>query len=84
MVYRLYNTFEEGSAIDEVPPVRETWSPGTELGVLWGALLWTLVTFGAPGDAHRAAAGVHTVSPRDGSATALIVMGEVTLLRTQV
>lgn len=47
-----YSTFEEGSAVDEVTPVREALTTGTQLGVLWRALFWTFVTFWAPGDTH--------------------------------
>lgn len=62
----------------------EAWATGTELCILWRALLWTFVTFRTPGYTHWAAAGIHTMLPWDRSPTALILMGEVTLLRTQV
>lgn len=45
-------TFEKGSAIDEVPPVREALATRAQLGVLWAALFRTLVTLGAPGYTH--------------------------------
>lgn len=77
-------TFEEGPAVDEVSSVREAWASRAELGVLWAALLGTLVTLRAPGYTYRAAASVHAVPPGNGSPTALVVMGEVALLRTQV
>lgn len=56
-------TFEEGSAVEEVAPVREAWPAGAQLLVLGGASLGALVTLGAPGHAHRAAAGIHAVPP---------------------
>ena len=49
-----------------------------------GAFLRTFVTLRAPGHTDRAAAGIHTVLPWDRSPAALVLMGEVTLLRTQV
>lgn len=82
--WKANSTFEEGSAVDEVPPVREALASRTELGILRGALLGTFVTFRAPGYTHWAAAGIHTMPPWYGSPTALIFMGEVTLLCTQV
>lgn len=78
------STFEERPAVDEVTPVRETWAPRTELCIFLSALLRTFVAFRAPGHANRAAAGIHTVLPWDRSPTALILMGEVALLCTQV
>lgn len=78
------NTFEEGPAVDEVTPVREARAARTELGVLRRAFLRTFVTFRAPGYTHRAAAGVHTVLPRDRGPAALVLVGEVALLRAQV
>lgn len=77
-------TFKERSAIDEVASVWEPWASRAELGVLRSSLLRTFVTLWTPGYTHRAAAGVHTVLPWDGSATALVLVGEVTLLSTQV
>lgn len=77
-------TFEEGSAVDEVSPVRESRATRAELGVLWAALLRTLVTLGAPGYTHRAAASVHAVPAGNGCPTALVIMSEVALLCTQV
>lgn len=77
-------TFEEGSAVDEVSPVREAGATRAELGVFWAAFLRTLVTLGAPGHTYRAAASVHAVPPANRGPTALVVMGEVALLRTQV
>lgn len=77
-------TFEEGSAVEEVAPVRETWAKGAELVVRRGASLGAFVTFRAPGHTHRAAAGIHPVSPWDGSATALVLVSQVTVLRTQI
>lgn len=79
-----YSTFEEGSAVDEVAPVREAWSTRTELVVFWSPLLGTLVTLRAPGYTHGAAAGVYSLLTRDGSRTALVLMGEITVLHTQV
>lgn len=77
-------TFEEGSAVEEVAPVRETWATGAELLVRRGASLGAFVTFRAPGHAHGAAAGIHPVPPWDGSATALVLVSHVTVLRTQI
>lgn len=77
-------TFEEGSAVDEVSPVREAGATRAELGELRAAFLRTLVALGAPGHAHRAAAGVHAVPAGNRGAAALVVVGEVALLRTQV
>lgn len=77
-------TFEEGSAVDEVAPVREARATRAELCVLWTAFLRTLVALGAPGYTYGAAASVHTVPAGDRRPTALVVMGEVALLRTQV
>lgn len=77
-------TFEEGSAVEEVAPVRETWATGAELLVRRGASVGAFVTFRAPGHAHRAAAGIHPVPPWDGSATALVLVSHVTVLRTQI
>lgn len=51
-VRRGRGTFEEGSAVEEVPPVREARAAGAEPGVLRGAPLGTLVALGAPGHAH--------------------------------
>lgn len=56
-------TFEEGSAVEEVAPVGETWATGAELLVRRGASVGAFVTFRAPGHAHRAAAGIHPVPP---------------------
>lgn len=77
-------TFEEGSAVDEVSPVREARATRAELGELWAAFLRTLVTLGAPGHAHRAAASVHAVPSGNRGPAPLVVVGEVALLRTQV
>lgn len=57
------STFEEGSAVEEVAPVRETWATGAELVVLRRASLGAFVTFRPPSHAHRAAAGIHPVPP---------------------
>lgn len=46
------STFEEGPAVDEVPPVGEALASRTQLGILGCALLGTFVTFRAPGYAH--------------------------------
>lgn len=81
---RQTGTFEEGSAVDEVPPVGEARAARAELGVLWAAFLRTLVALGAPGHTHRAAASVHAVPPGNGGPAALVVVGEVALLRPQV
>lgn len=80
----MLRTFKEWPSVDEVSPVRESRASRTELDVLRSAFFWTLVTFGTPGHAHRAAAGVHAVLPRDGSRTALIVVGQVAVLGPQV
>lgn len=57
------STFEEGSAVEEVTPVRETWATGAELVVVRSASLGAFVTFRPPSHAHRAAAGIHAVPP---------------------
>lgn len=79
-----YITFKKGSAIDNIAPMREAWPTRTELGIFWSAFLWTFITFRAPGHADWAAASIYTVFPLNRSPTAFILMGEVTLLCTQV
>lgn len=51
-VYVWAGTFEKGSAIDEVPSMREALATRAQLGVLWAALFRTLVTLRAPGYTH--------------------------------
>lgn len=62
----------------------EARAAGAELLVLGGASLGALIALGAPGHAHRAAAGVHAVPPRDGGPAALVLVGQVAVLRAQV
>lgn len=62
----------------------EARAAGAELLVLGRASLGALVALGAPGHAHRAAAGVHAVPPRDGGPAALVLVGQVAVLRAQV
>lgn len=64
--------------------MREAWTPRTQLGIVGTSRFWTFVTLRAPGHAHWAAAGIHTVLPWDGSPTAVVIMCEVAVLRTQV
>ena len=79
-----HRTFEEGPAIDEVPSVGEAWAAGTQLIVVLGTFLRTLVTFWAPGYAHRAAARIDAMLPPNRGRTALVLMGQVAVLRAQV
>ncbi|KPP66003.1 deoxyuridine 5'-triphosphate nucleotidohydrolase, mitochondrial-like, partial [Scleropages formosus] len=69
-------TFEKGLAIDNFSPVRETRTPWTELAVLGAARLRALFTLWAPGYAHRATTGIHTVPAWDRGTTALVLMGQ--------
>lgn len=73
-------TFEDGFADDDVTAVGVARPAGAELGVSGRALLRALVTLHPPSHAHRAAARIDTVPPRDGSSATLILMSKVTLL----
>lgn len=83
-VYVRIRTFEKGSAVDEVPSMREALATRAQLGILWAALFRTLVTLRAPGYTHWAAASIHAVPAIDGCPAALILMGQVALFSTQV
>lgn len=77
-------TFVEGPPAQDLSPVGETVPSGADRSVLWGAHLGTLLAVHAPRGAHRAAAYVHAVSPRQRLAALVLVPLQVALLTAQV
>lgn len=62
----------------------EAGAPGTQLVVVLGALLRTLIALGAPGHTHGAAARIDAMLPCDRGGAALILVGQVAVLCAQV
>lgn len=77
-------TFVEGPPGQDLPPVGETVPSGADCSEFWGSHFRTLLAVHAPRRAHRAAAHVHAVSPRQRLATFVLVPLQEALLTAQV